>query len=235
MESIDPTYYDVLEDATFGYADVTVIQLLQHLEITYATLSADDLELNRMSLAVAWTPEEPMAKLWTKVKHHREVAIAGNEPLTEGTVLRLTLTALELMGVYTHAIQMWRDKPTNDQTWINFQAHFTHGDKERLRLLTANTAGYHGAHAATTPSLLTNPTTTRHTPNFQSENVNLYYCWSHGLGLNAAHTSATCSHPTDGHQKTATLMKHMGGNSRIMFGDRTPKHGQHKPKVTTDE
>ena len=35
-----------------------------------------------------------------------------------------------------------------EQTWADFQGHFTHGDKERLRLLTAANAGYHGAHAA---------------------------------------------------------------------------------------
>jgi len=28
-----------------------------------------------------------------------------------------------------------------------FGPHFTHGEKERLRSLTANTAGYHGARA----------------------------------------------------------------------------------------
>jgi len=41
--AIDSIYYHVLEDETFGYADVTVLALLTHLETTYATLSADDL------------------------------------------------------------------------------------------------------------------------------------------------------------------------------------------------
>jgi len=114
LTAIDPTYYNVLKDATFGYADLTVVSLLSHLEITYATLSADDLEFNHMRLADAWTPDEP----------------------------------LEQANVYAHSLRTWHDRASNDHTWANFCSHFIHGDKEHLPMLTATTAGYHGAHAA---------------------------------------------------------------------------------------
>jgi hypothetical protein len=35
LSAVDSTYYDVLEDDTFGYADVTIIALLTHLQTTY--------------------------------------------------------------------------------------------------------------------------------------------------------------------------------------------------------
>jgi len=37
LTAIDPTYYKVLDEATFGYADITVVALLAHLDSTYAT------------------------------------------------------------------------------------------------------------------------------------------------------------------------------------------------------
>ena len=39
----------------------------------------------------------------------------------------------------------------------------------------------------------------------------MYYCWSHGLGPFKTHTSATCTHPQPGHQKTATMSDMRGG------------------------
>ena len=226
--AVDSTYYNVLEDDTFGYADVTIIVLLAHLQLNYATLSADDLEFNRMRLSETWNPDEPLENLWIKVKHLRAVALAGGEPFLDSTVMRLLLSALEKAGVYTHSICTWRDKPELERNWGAFQTHFIHGEKERLRLLTAGTTGYHGAHsalanvlpsfaAAASVPVTPAPSTTQ----FRSNNINLFYCWSHGLNRNPAHTSATCTHPADGHQVTATLDKRMGGSGRITFGDRT--------------
>ena len=45
IEDMDQCVWAIL---TFGYAYVTIIVLLAHLDTTYAMLSADDLELNHM-------------------------------------------------------------------------------------------------------------------------------------------------------------------------------------------
>ena len=44
----------------------------------------------------------------------------------------------------------------------------------------------------------------------------MYYCWSHGLGTNAKHTSATCNNPKENHKKEATLDNMMGSETTIM-------------------
>jgi hypothetical protein len=64
LTAVDSTYYNVLEEDTFGYANVTILRLLNHLENNYATLTADDLELNCMHLSTTWDPEEPIENLW---------------------------------------------------------------------------------------------------------------------------------------------------------------------------
>ena len=101
-----------------------------------------------------------------------------------------------------------------------------------MRVLTAANAGYHGAHAAIGIAAAAKetkaPPTVENGVNFLYDNVNLYYCWTHGLGLNPTHTSATCTHPADGHKEVATLMKRMGGSGRIMFGDHTGASGHNK-------
>ena len=128
--------------------------------------------------------------------------------------MRLTLTALEATGVYTHALCTWRDKAEVDRTFNNFQTHFTRDEKEHLRLVMVATARYHGAHVAHTPPILhiavatlppmPEPITGAATQ-FCVNNVNLFYCWTHGINHNPTHCSATCTHPAEGHQTAATL------------------------------
>jgi hypothetical protein len=157
LNTVESTYHDVLAGDDFGYANVTIVQLLAHfLRTTHATLTDDDLEVNRNKLATPWNPDEPIENLWLQIKHIRSVATVGGEPLTNGTVMRLTLSALEKLG-YANPIKTWRDKPEADRAWANFVPHFEHGEKERGRLLTAANAGYHDANTAVTPDVAMSP------------------------------------------------------------------------------
>ena len=47
------------------------------------------------------------------------------------------------------------------------------------------------------------------------DGVSLYYCWTHGLGRDANHTSATCQNPAAGHQYDATINDMKGGSNLI--------------------
>jgi hypothetical protein len=216
----------VLADEYFGYADVTVPQILTHLRTTYATLTDDDLETNRNKLSTPWNPDEPIEQLWLRNKHIRAVATAGGDPLTDGTVMRLTLNALEKAGVYDHPIKTWRDKPEAERIWTTFGSHFEHGEKERIRLLTAANAGFHGANMAITPETTTKTPNTHQAAaattqtNFQYNTCSLYYCWTHGLNRNPKHNGLTCTRRDDGHKEDVTLDNRMGGSARITFGDR---------------
>jgi hypothetical protein len=51
LQAVEATYHDVLADEDFGYANVTIPQILTHLRTTYATLTDDDLETNRNKLS----------------------------------------------------------------------------------------------------------------------------------------------------------------------------------------
>jgi hypothetical protein len=225
LTAVDATYHGVLADADFGYADVTISVILTHLRFTYAKLTGDDLETNRTQLATMWNPDEPIENLWLRIKHIRAVATAGQEPITDSTVIRLTLVALDQAGVYAHPIKTWRDKPDTDRTWNNFVPHFEHSEKERIRLLTGANAGYHGANkaiethppSAITPQNLAAAATTG--TQFQYNTCPLFYCWTHGLNRNPQHTSGTCSSKGKGHKDDATLDNRQGGNAHITFGD----------------
>lgn len=236
--AVDKTYLYILADADFGFADVSCATMLHHLRSTYGRITPEELERNRALLSADWNPDEPMEGFWFMVKEVQRYAVAGAEPITDAAVIRLTLPVFEKTGVFTTAVEKWRDLDETEWTMPRYQSHFQKANKERLRKLTALTAGYHGAHAAITtppgpapplaaaaaaalPSLTTplpGPTTTT-----IADGQPFFYCWTHGLGTNRTHTSATCNRPGPGHQTTATTRHMMGGNNTILRGGRTPR------------
>jgi hypothetical protein len=208
-------YLAILSDDEMGYADVSCATMLQHLKTAYAIITTDDLETNRNRLSADWSPEDPIEDLWNRLTEVQRFAEAGKEPISDTTCLRLTLKTLEKTGVFATSIEHWR--ATDESTWTlaTFQKHFANADKERHRKLTAQAAGYHGAHAATTPT----PTPSANAPNLFSarvDNCTMYYCWSHGLGTNPTHTSLACRLKKPGHEDTATVRNRMGGSNIIM-------------------
>jgi hypothetical protein len=247
LAAINPTYYNTLEDTVFGYANVEVIDLLNHLTNAYADVNASDLEKNRAQLANPWNPDEPMEKLWKRTLTIRQVATTAGDPISDTATMALTLQALKKAGVYSHAITTWKDKPAIDQTWGNFQTHFSRQDKIRRDDLTAEAAGYHGANKASElPSPASNdnpvaalqlqiadlqaafragvqppakpePMTDEKAP-CSSADTELWWCWSHGLSNKAGHDSARCHNIKEGHQRKATLMNRMGGSNKFAFG-----------------
>jgi hypothetical protein len=114
--------------------------------------------------------------------------------------LWLTLEVLEKTGVFLSVTECWRELDEAAWTLPSFQLHFTKADKERHCKLTAQTAGYHGVHSITMPNatplaaaavaIASAPLATPFSINVDGGTM-MYYCWSHSLGHNVAHTSPT--------------------------------------------
>ena len=84
----------------------------------------------------------------------------------------------------------------------------------------AITGGHVGAsHSAnmanTSPTSSTSITDLQHCQAITPNGTKWYYCFTHGLGKNKTHTSATCNKPCDGHKRDATLENMMGGSSTV--------------------
>ena len=233
-------YITILEDEDFGFADVTATAMLVHLQHSYGQITADDIEDNRSTLSADWNVDSPIEDLWSRIQEAQRFSITAGpeEAISDAAVIRLTLSVFERTGVFDTIVEKWRDKAQLTWTMESFKLHFEAGNKERERKLTARTAGYHGANAA---CIVINPFTNTPVPEtaaavmqqntatppggsirLESGKI-MYYCWSHGLGLNRGHTSANCERPKAGHQITAATDNLMGGCNYIMSRSRAPR------------
>jgi len=223
LQAVDKIYLSILEDPEFGYADVQCGAMLSHLLDTYGVVDDIDITTNRNRLDEPWNPDVPMENIWIRIREVQLFATSAgpNEAISDKAVIRAILPTFEDSGLLLHACEMWNDKAPADQTLEAFMTHFTHGDKERIRKLTTRTAGYHGANTATDTPPASNATanTATDTPPasaIANDGTRVYYCWTHGLGTNKAHTGPTCQHKADGHKDEATVTNMMGGNAKIM-------------------
>jgi len=207
LKAIPHVYLKELEDDMHGFAHLTPLQVLQHMKTTYGSITPQDLEHNLKELEAPWDPATPLETLFANGIKCRQLAQAGGDPISDQTYIRKIIQVLTDSGVFTQAIHEWNIKPLADKTVANLRIHFYLADKER-RLNDKSTKATLQAHATQQPKTTKQPTS-------NSDTTTRYYCWTHGLGLNANHTSATCTNPAAGHIKHATLQDMQGGNNTI--------------------
>jgi hypothetical protein len=247
LAAVDNLYTQTLENDMFGYAQVEPLDLLDHLWDIYGAVTPDDIEKNRSRLTEPWNPDDGLEDLWQRISEIKQFATRAGEAIPDAVVVRLTKQVVEETGVFSNAIDKWQDKAPADQTWPNFITHFERENKERLRKLTAQTAGFHGAHnagetanpamqtpprrpplpATTPPPRRVPPSATAITPDVHvsTNGRKMYYCWSHGLGVNPNHTSTTCRNKKEGHNDAATADNLLGGCNIIMAAP-TPRNAR---------
>ena len=223
LQAVPATFTQKLRHSELGYANITTLTLLTHLDTTYGTIQEEDLERNLTELHKPWQTDQPIETLFYQLTNCRTFA-EDTDPISEATAIRAGLTNLENTSSFTEAIREWRQRPIAERTLANFEIHFAKADVERKRTLTTRTAGYHQAanvqqkaqeqeHSAnatgnTAPKLSNAP---KPTPIW-------YYCWSHGLSRNANHTGHNCERPAPGHRADATITNMLGGCNAIKRG-----------------
>jgi hypothetical protein len=211
LAAISDTYTQLLKDDDYGYANVTTLEILHHLDTTYGTVTADNLDDNLKRLHAQWSPDQPIEDLWNQIKQCRKYA-DPHDKISEKAAVRATITNLEASGVFTDALKDWRKRTETDKTWDNLKTDFNKADKERRRTVTSANGGY--ANKATEEKV--NKATedkqkTAATFPASYVPIPLYYCWSHGLGSNPNHTSKTCTMNQPGHRVEATADNMLGG------------------------
>ena len=199
----------------------------------YGKVTLDDLDINTETLNAPWNSEQPIRLLWDRIRECQRISIAGGDNITDQKAMYTALKLLDATGLYNTYTTNWRSTYPNQTTWAmnTFRDFFNHADKDRKKNLTVKDAGFHGANATksykaaveTVAPSVASETTARTKENFLDPTTGrkIYYCWSHGGCTNPNHTSAKCTAPKDGHQKTATWFDRMDGSTELKFGKNT--------------
>ena len=199
LQAVPHEYLDSLYDDTHGFAEASILDMLDLLMDTYGDIDDDALEDNLKKITAPWDPTTKIITVFTNGNRCRKFATEGGEPIADSKYMRMLLQVFTESGVFGRAIEDWDAKPRAEKTVANLQRHFTEANKLRRKkedslkgALTANSAITNGNNRA----------------------EQCYYCWTHGV---CDHSSSNCTKPAEGHVKNATLanLKAHGGSTWI--------------------
>jgi hypothetical protein len=123
---VDETYISSLQDPMFGFAQVSVADLLTHLDTTYAEVTPNDITQNLAKLSTPWDPTESMEPLWLRGVEAQRIATAGSVPITDPQLLNI-------FRDMSLDIRDWDKLPSVNRTIALFKTTFTDANKVRLR------------------------------------------------------------------------------------------------------
>lgn len=250
LEAVPTVYLHQLSDPITAYATVSALDMVNHLTTRFGTINDNELEVNRQNLQLVWDPATAVDTIWANATDRRAFAAAGGDPISDRATIAAILLTFTRTGQFGTAIHEWHQLPAAEKTYANLGPHFNAANAERLETLTTGNIGFHGnallaadpvpavEQALIAPALAPPAAAPAvHPPDAATRPRQMYYCHSHGLSTNPAHTSMTCRTRATGHDATATVDNMRGGcnliqrrrNERVVWTAPPPRASTQAP------
>ena len=144
LGAVDDMFVSSLADPHVGYANVTTLQLLQHLYDTYAKITDGDLEENKEAMAAAYDVNLPIETLYKRIEDCVQYAAAANTPFTAAQVVSTAFRVIQKTGMFTDDCKIWKRRTPLTKTWAQLKVDFTIAHNElRESQQTTRSAGFH--------------------------------------------------------------------------------------------
>ena len=148
IDAIDDKYIEDLKDPNTGYANVTPLEMIEHLYSKYGQLTNQDIIKNRNRLKQDFDTTKTMVAHFQKIREIRLVANKARQPIADADTITKTYLVLDQCGLFPKAIDEWDETEPEDQTWNNFQKHFEklyrqYKDKQKRNQLNNTTTMEH--------------------------------------------------------------------------------------------
>jgi hypothetical protein len=85
---VEPMYIEILNDDIVGFDNTTSRDMIDHLFLSYGSITAVGIEQNFENMRNAWDPQQPVERLFKQIQHCVEFTEAGG--VTIGAVQKLS-------------------------------------------------------------------------------------------------------------------------------------------------
>jgi hypothetical protein len=160
LEAVPDTFTQILEDQRFGYAQLTTLQLLTHLDTTYGEVTNEDLANNLEQMNAPWDPTTPIEDLWTQISKAKNYAAADNA-ISDTTALLAAALNLTNTGLFQQGFEQWRGKTKAEQMYAAFMKHFGQANINRLLSKTTSKVSYSAKEQPKAPTKRTKSPATK--------------------------------------------------------------------------
>jgi len=157
--TVEEDFLSTLRNELTGFNQVTALQMIHHLYVTYGEIDEVDIDENLVAMMKPYDPELTLATLTNQLEKGRAFAQMGLQTISENMMVTKGITLLANTAVFNDDIKQWRRTPDNEKTWEKFKSYFHRAHKERRKAIT--TAGQ-GGYNAKANSIYGVPTTEEH-------------------------------------------------------------------------
>lgn len=141
LASADEMFFTELRHPMFRYGQVTVLELLEHLETNYGTANEDCIGPLKEAWTTPWTGG-PIEELILQVNDGaHKLEVAGRHQSDKDKIDNL-YSLISASGLLDKACQDWRFKSDSKKTWKNAVKHFTKYAIDEDNNKTSGSAGY---------------------------------------------------------------------------------------------
>jgi hypothetical protein len=118
-------YIEILNDDLVGFTNTTSRDMLDHLFLSYGSITAVDIEHNFLSMRKAWDPQQPVETLFNQIQDCVDFTEVGGVSIGAAQKLSSADSKIFKSGKLNSACRRWDDKLEAEKTCNNFKIHFT--------------------------------------------------------------------------------------------------------------
>jgi hypothetical protein len=107
-----------------GYANISAIDMLDHLLETYGNITAVDLEINFEHMRRAWDPQQPVESLFNQIQDCTDYSEAGGVLIDHPQQIKVGYANIFATVQFMSACRRSNEKHTIEKTWTQFKSHF---------------------------------------------------------------------------------------------------------------
>jgi hypothetical protein len=150
ITAFDPMYLKILNNDLAGFTNITARDMLDHLFLSYGSITAVDLYHNWENINKACDQQQPMESLFKKIQDCVDYAEAGGITISEAQNLQTDYDNIFATGIFHGACLRWNDRIPAEQTWNAFKTHFAMAylQHKQMQGETAAPSGYANAAVA---------------------------------------------------------------------------------------
>jgi hypothetical protein len=121
---VEPLYIEILNDDLIGFANNTYRDMLDHLFLSYDSITALDIEQDFENMRKSWDPQQPVETLFKKIQDCVDFAEAGGVTIGAAQKLSSAYSKIFKSGKINSACRRWDETVEAENTWNNFKIHF---------------------------------------------------------------------------------------------------------------
>jgi hypothetical protein len=142
----EPMYLEIINNDMVGFVNTTARDMLEHLFLSYGSITEVDLEHKFENMRNAW---DCLLRLYSsKIKIAWIMQKLGGVTISDAHKLTTAYTKVFSTGNLHSACRRWNERNTQDKTWNNFKIHFAMAYLQHKKIQGESAATSEYANAA---------------------------------------------------------------------------------------